>query len=63
MTWDDMNDVERHETIKNMQRYGGGFAQCIGEAFDRADSFNLQRLVNTFPDFIEKFQPSNWSAQ
>lgn len=38
-----------------MKLYGGGFAGAIGEAMQRADSSNLQRLVEAFPDLIERY--------
>ena len=34
--------------------YFGGFAEAIGTAMLRADSGNLQRLAEAFPDLIKR---------
>ena len=39
----------------NMQKYGGGFASALGWAMVKADADNLQRIVNAFPELIERY--------
>jgi len=60
--WDDMTEQNRFNTLRNMTDYGSSFAAYIAHAWMQADSFNEARLIATFPDLIEKFQPKNWSA-
>jgi len=40
---------------RNMQNYGGHFAQAIGRALVVADSDNLVRLEKAFPELFEKY--------
>lgn len=49
-----------HADVQNaarcMERFGGGFATALSVALQRADSDNLQRLVEAFPDMIERYR-------
>lgn len=36
-------------------RQGGGFVTSLLETMDRADSSNLARLINAFPEFATPF--------
>lgn len=39
-----------------METYGGSFVQNLAKAMFCADSDNLQRIVNAFPELIEKYK-------
>jgi hypothetical protein len=41
--------------IAKMEQYGGSFAKSLAIAMLRADSDNLQRIVDAFPELIEKY--------
>jgi hypothetical protein len=45
-----------------MELYGGGFACAIAQALQRADSSNLERLVQAFPDLIERYSAFDKAA-
>lgn len=45
-----------HSAIRCMERYGGGFASALSLALQRADSENYERLVEAFPDLIERYR-------
>jgi len=38
--------------IEKMEQYGGSFAKSLAIAMRYADSNNLQRIVNAFPEMI-----------
>lgn len=40
---------------RNMQEYGGSFAQYIGKSLLVADSGNRARLEQAFPELLEKY--------
>jgi hypothetical protein len=46
-------DVQR--AARCMELYGGGFASALAVAMGRADAGNLERLVQAFPDLIERY--------
>lgn len=53
-----MSDSEEDKVIKAanvMLIYGGHFANSIGRAILYADSSNRERLVQAFPDLIQKY--------
>jgi hypothetical protein len=39
-----------------MGNYGGSFVKSLSQAMLLADPDNLQRIVNTFPELIEKYK-------
>jgi len=39
-----------------MGTYGGSFAKSLSQAMLLADPDNLQRIVNAFPELIEKYK-------
>jgi hypothetical protein len=41
--------------IEKMEQYGGSFAKSLAIAMRYADSNNLQRIVNAFPELIESY--------
>ena len=59
-TWEQLSPTERVLTMNNMDAYGGGFCRAIVDAMRLADSNNLWRLVTTFDDLIDRYQPKNW---
>ena len=51
-------DYTRDEILKittNMKRFGGGFISALSEAINKADSENLKKLQNAFPEEFEKY--------
>lgn len=42
--------------INVMQVYGGSFVKKLADAMMLADSENLQRIANAFPELIEKYR-------
>jgi hypothetical protein len=53
-TWDMTRD-ELLPIIEKMEQYGGSFAKSLAVAMRYADSNNLQRIVNAFPEMIESY--------
>lgn len=54
--------MDRDTKIKiarNMIRYGGGFANSLGEALLSADSINTEKIITTWPDLMEKYKNFN----
>jgi len=49
-----MTDQDPH-TIGAMRHYGGGFVKALAEAASRADSDNLRRIKEAFPEYWEKY--------
>ncbi len=43
-------------TMIAMTKYGGSFASKLADAMLHADSDNLQRIVNAFPEMIERYK-------
>lgn len=41
--------------IETMRAYGGSFVSALAEAARRADSNNLQRIKNTWPDYWKQY--------
>lgn len=50
-----MIEEEKYYVALGMERYGGGFAQKLGEALARADMFNAQKIKETWPDEWKKY--------
>jgi hypothetical protein len=44
-----------HAASQKLIEQGGGFASCIGEAYQRADLHNQQRLIAAFGHLFEAF--------
>lgn len=42
--------------INVMQVYGGSFVKKLADAMMLADSENLQRIANAFPELIERYK-------
>lgn len=55
--WYSMTPSQQHDTIINMERYGGSFSRALAAAFRAADSDNTARLVGAFPGQVTKYRP------
>ena len=42
-----------------MRLYGGSFVKALGAAFTAADPTNMQRLLDAFPDYVQKYGPGS----
>lgn len=47
---------EKLAMVKAMKFYGGSFVVALSECFIRADSNNLRKLYDTFPEYVEKYR-------
>lgn len=54
-----MTQQEIYQTIRAMKKYGGDFVSRLGDAMLYADGHNLQRLIDTFPDYMESYGPAS----
>jgi hypothetical protein len=54
-----MNQSELTAMICLMQSHGGSFVGAIAQALRFADPVNRQRLIDAFPDIIEKYGPTS----
>ena len=52
-----LTDREVNVMTEAMLVYGGSFAQKLAHLMRVADSTNLQRLIDAFPDFVSKYGP------
>lgn len=43
-----------------MEEYGGGFVKALAECVRRADTFNLVKLREAFPEYFNQYHPSQW---
>ena len=58
-----MNSAELTATICLMQTHGGSFVNAIAQALRCADPKNRQRLLDAFPDLVEKYGPTSQFMQ
>ena len=58
-----MNSTQLHSMIALMEKYGGSFVTAIAQALRYADPANRQRLLNAFPDLVEKYGPNTKFTQ
>jgi 2-oxo-4-hydroxy-4-carboxy--5-ureidoimidazoline (OHCU) decarboxylase len=54
-----MNSTELHAMIARMDSYGGSFVSSIAQALRFADPKNRQRLLDAFPDLVQKYGPDS----
>lgn len=54
------SDQELYRAACAMRTFGGSFAAAIGEALQVADLSNRDRLVNAFPELVEKYVQPVW---
>ncbi len=55
-----MNERDLFLMLKAMELFGGGFVQCLAEAWSRADAVNQAKLAAAFPELIEKYGPRSY---
>jgi hypothetical protein len=53
-----MTPQETHATMLCMERFGGTFCVNLAAAMRYADPYNRQRIMNAFPEIIEKYGPT-----
>ena len=53
-----MSPTELHAMIACMDTYGGAFVSSIAQALRFADPKNRQRLLDAFPDIVQKYGPT-----
>ena len=58
-----LNNTELHAMIARMDSYGGSFVSSIAQALRFADPKNRQRLLDAFPDLVEKYGPNTKFTQ
>jgi len=58
-----MNSTELHAMIARMDSYGGSFVSSIAQALRFADPKNRQRLLDAFPDLVQKYGPEGQLAK
>lgn len=51
-----MNRDELLKIWEAMETYGGSFVSSLANTMRRADSENLAKLVNAFPNYIEEYK-------
>ena len=54
-----MNPAQLTAMICLMQSHGGSFVSSIAQALRVADPVNRQRLIDAFPDLVEKYGPNS----
>jgi hypothetical protein len=59
MIWNQMNDVQRFNTLRIMSNYGGGFVGALSDAWRLADSVNSAILGEAFSDIILRYGPGS----
>jgi len=57
-----MTPNELHQLICSMESKGGSFISALAQALRYADPTNRVRLINAFPDVVEKYGPNGMFA-
>jgi hypothetical protein len=47
--------VNKFELVENMRKYGGNFVSKLADALIAADPQNAKRIIEAFPDIVEKY--------
>jgi hypothetical protein len=47
--------VDKFELVENMRKYGGNFVGKLADALVAADPQNAKRIIEAFPDIVEKY--------
>lgn len=50
-----MNE-EDYKIIEKMTKYGGSFVQILAQLAHRADSINLQKIKDTWPEYWKEYK-------
>ena len=54
-----MNSAQLTTMICLMQSHGGSFVSAFANVLRYADPVNRQRLLDAFPDIVEKYGPTS----
>jgi hypothetical protein len=54
-----LNSSELFTMITLMQSHGGSFVSALAQALRYADPINRQRILDAFPDLVEKYGPTS----
>lgn len=54
MTYDEVYDM-----ILRMEMYGGSFVVALAHAMRKADSFNKNKLILAFPEYVKEYGPDS----
>lgn len=54
MTYDEVYDM-----ILRMETYGGSFVVALAGAMRKADSFNKNKLILAFPEYVQEYGPES----
>lgn len=54
-----LNSSELFTMITLMQSHGGSFVSSLAQALRYADPVNRQRILDAFPDLVEKYGPTS----
>lgn len=52
-----MTESELHDTLETAITFGGKFMATLARAVHYADSVNRQRLLEAFPEIIDRYGP------
>lgn len=44
------------DVVEAMEKYGGSFVVALAGAFRRADTTNLQKLKDAFPEYWKQYE-------
>jgi len=47
--------VDKFKLVENMQKRGGNFVSKLADALIAADPKNVERIMEAFPDIVEKY--------
>jgi len=59
ITTQPMNSSQLFAMTALMETYGGTFVSSISQALRYADPVNRQKLLDAFPDLVEKYGPNS----
>ena len=54
-----MNSTDFHRMLCLMESKGGTFVSSLSQALRYADPVNRQRVLDAFPDLVEKYGPNS----
>lgn len=57
----DLTDAQQYASAKTMEKYGGGFASALSEAFFKADSSNKRKLLDAFEELFLRYH--RWNVE
>ena len=58
MTTLQQSDPTIYETLDRMETFGGGFEAGLAQLYRKGDPTNKQKILNTWPEYFEKFGPN-----